>query len=354
MSTSGTQTWTVTAQQVVTYSVKLLGKLGEGDSLTSTEYNDCLWFLNALTKSMIAKNDYSPGLKMWQRRYGFAFLSNTTGVYQLGSKGGTGLSYWTEQFLQTTSGGSNAANATTINVSSAGAATYNMQPNIGSQTGAFTAGQYIGIQLDNGSLFWTTIVSVNTVANTITITTGIPSSSNNIGNVIYGFTTIAAPPQVIEVGILRDINQNDVPLRSMTMEEYMMNPSKQSPTYTGDPIGYYYQPHLTGNSGQGYGLLSTDVGAAQDVSKYLVLEFYKEIDDFTNPTDEPEFPKEWFMALTYGLAQAIAPMFNAEFTPQMGETFGMYLKMAKNSNNKRSTAGFLPGVKGQTLEVQWR
>ena len=353
MSTSGTVSFTVTSTNIITYAVKLLGKLADQDTLTTSEYSDCLFFLNSMVKQWIANNDYAPGIKMWTRQRGYCFLNSQTGIYSLGSIAGSGLSYWTNNFSYTNSGGHNNTNATTINVGTTTAANNNMQPNINAQTSALAIGQYVGIELDNGQLYWTTISTVPT-STTITIPTGIPSSSNNVGNVIYAFTTIATPPQVIENAVLRDAQGNDTPIESLTLSEYMSLPSKQAPFYVGDPIGYYYEPHLVGNSGQGYGLLHTDVGGAQDVSKYIVLSYISEIQDFVNPTDEMYFPKEWGLALIYGLANVICPMFNATWTEQMEQNFNSTMRIARNAHNKRTTMGFNPGYRSGFGQVQWR
>jgi len=353
MATSGVTSFTITATQIVNYAVKMLGKLADGDTLTTNEYTDVLFFLNTMIKMWIARNDYSPGIKMWTRQRGYQFLANNTGIYSLGSIGGSGVSYWTNNFSTALSGGSNNTNATTIHVSSTTAANNNMQPNIGSQTSAVSIGQHVGIQLDNGSIFWTTVSTVPT-GTTITIPTGIPSTCNNTTNIIYFFTTIATPPQVIENVVLRDSQGNDTPVQMLTLDEYMNLPSKQAPNYVGDPIAVYYEPQLVGNSGQGYGLLYTDVAGAQDTSKYLCLSYISEIQDFVNTTDEMYFPKEWGMALIYNLAKIIAPMFNAPWTAENEAIAKDALKLARNSNNKKTSLGFAPGARGGELQVQWR
>jgi len=269
---------------------------------------------------------------------------------------GTGLSYWTDSAVVSTSAGSNVALATVINVATVGLSrVIPPNPSNANQTAAYTAGQYIGIQLDNGSMFWTTIVSVNTGANTITITTGIPSSSNNINNVVYAFTTIAAPLQTLDDARLRDNQGNDTLVSVLSYDEWISLPSKQAPGFVGDPVAVYYEPHLVGNSGQGFGTLFTDVDGAQDLSKYLVLTYFKEIDDFVNPTDEADFSKEWFMALTYGLAKHIAPMFKASWTDAMAEIEASSFKTARRANPRRINRGFVIGDRGMDVgQIRWR
>lgn len=353
MSTSGTVSFTVTASQIINYAAKQCGKLADGDTLTTNEYTDCLFFLNAMIKQWIAKNDYAPGIKMWTRQRGYQFLAATTGIYSLGAIGGSGSSYWTNNYSYTTSGGGNAKNATTIHVATTTAATNNMQPNIGSQTSALTIGQHVGIQLDSGDIYWTTISTVPTGA-TITIPTGIPSTSNNVSNMIFAFSTVATPPQYIENIQLRDNQGNDTPVQMLNLNDYMNLPSKQASSYSGDPIAVYYEPHLVGNSGQGYGLLHTDVAGAQDCSKILVISYFSEIEDFVNTTDEMYFPKEWALALILGLARIISPMFNAPWTREQEADRLIAFRDARNTNNKTSSMGFAPGIRGGGMGPFWR
>ena len=351
MATSGSVSFTTTTDNIITYAVKYIGKLGEGDSLTSEEYNDCLFFLNSMVKQWIAKNDYAPGLKMWLRKRGFLFLNNSTGIYTVGSFGNSAASYWTNTFGLTSSGCTNAQGATTVKLATTSALPLNMQPNTAGSTLQLVPNMYVGIELDSGALFWTKIATVPT-STTITIASpGLPSSSNNIGNVVYAFSTIATPPQVIENIVLRDNDANDTPVQLLTLDQYMQLPSKQSPGYLGDPIAAYYEPHLVGGNGYGYGLLYTDFAGAQDVSKYFCISYVSEIEDFVNPSDEMCFPKEWGMALIKGLARHIAPMFNATWTQAMEESAIGAIRLARNANNKKTDVGFAVGDRGGMAQV---
>ncbi len=354
MATSNSTSWNATTNSIVTYAAKYLGFLGEGSQLSATEYNDCLWFLNAMVKQWIAKNDYAPGLKMWLRQRGFAFLSSTTGSYQLGSLGGTGVSYWANSYQYTISAGSNNAGATTINVVTSNGLTVAPIPaSNASLTAALVPGMQVGIQCDDGSLFWTT---VSTVPNgtSFTIPTGLLVSSNQSGNVIFAFSTVATAPQVIENAVLRDAQQNDTVIQMLNLNQWMSSPSKQAPGFTGDPIAIYYEPQLFGNNGLGGGVLYTDVAGAQDTSKVLMLSYVTEIQDFVNPSDEMYFPKEWAMALTRGLARTIAPMFNVEWTAAMEKETMDAFRFARNAHSKTSGMGFAPGIRGGEIVTQWR
>jgi hypothetical protein len=353
MATSGTVSWTATTNDIITQAAFQLGKLGVGEQLEAQEYNNMLWRLNAMTKQWIAGNDYAPGLKTWTREYGTCFLSYTSGQYVLGSIGGTSNSYWTQSYLLTYSGGNNSQGASIINCGS----TYNAQvqpipASINSTTGALQQNQYVGIQLDNGNLYWSTITEINSPT-TFTIEGTLPSGSNSISNVIYAFSEIATPPQLIETIVLRDAQQNDTDVTLLTQEQWMSFPSKQAQQNQGDPIGAYYEPHLVGNDGQGYGLLFTDVATAGDVSKTLYIGYLSEIQDFTNATDEMYFPKEWAEALMMGLSARCAKMFNVNWTQEDTLLEVNAFKLAKNAHKKRSIRGFNVSDHGEVHQL-WR
>jgi hypothetical protein len=355
MTTSNLTTWNANTSQIITYAMKYLGALGETEQPTAEEYNDCLWVLNAMIKQWIVKNDYAPGLKMWLRQRGFAFLANNTGTYVLGSAGGTGASYWTNTYQKTTVGANNIAGATSIKVVSTSAMI--VQPQAASnapQTIALQPNQIVGIQLDSGNIYWTT-VSVVTDATTFTIPgPGLPSASNNRANLIFAFTKVATPPQVIENVILRDAQNNDTPVAVLTLNDWITLPSKQAPGYTGDPVAVYYEPDLFGFSGQGVGTLYLDVAGAQDTSKVLLISYVTEIQDFVNPADDMCFPKEWAMALVRGLARSVHSMFNTTWSQAQETETNQAIRFARNANNDRSTMGFIPGNRGQEVVTMWR
>lgn len=316
MATSGTYSFSVTRDDIIREAMLNIGKLGEAETPTAQEVTDCSRKLNMLVKQWQGKQDFAPGLKMWTRRHGDLFLSNSTGQYNLGPSGDN----WTTQsYQQQTTATANSA-ATSISV-----------PNTN-----ITVGDYVGIELDSGALYWTT-VSTKVSTTGITIPSPGLTSIASSGAYVFNYTTKAQRPLEIEAVVLRDTNFQDIPIRIMTLQDYSFLPTKQSSTYTSDPTAIYYESQLTN------GVLYVDVGGAGDVTKRLRIDYLESIQDFNAATDTPQFPQQWYAPLCWGLTQLIAPMFNVPFTEDMKGNFRDSLMMAREPDSEKTSLYFQPG-----------
>lgn len=325
MSTSNSFSFTDTTESVITDAMSFLGKLGEGDTLTDSEYQLCLRVLNRMCKSIMLKNDGSAGMKMWQRQVGYLFLNSSSGQYVLSANSPT----WCNSFIAVNSTGNNPPGTFTVNLS---------------KTSQLSAGQNIGLVLDNGTLEWNFITGVNAAASTVNVVNFLTYSMNSATDIAYVIQGNAQPPQVIDMVNLRDSMGNDLELELLTYEQYSALPGKSQPGNKGDPVAVYYESHLVGNAGQGFGYLYTDVSGAVDLSKYLVVNFVQELQDWVNPQDEPDFPKEWFEALYMNLAKRLHPHFNAVWTQDQERMATQALKTAQAANPHRSSYRFSRGT----------
>jgi hypothetical protein len=127
----------------------------------------------------------------------------------------------------------------------------------------------------------------------------------------------------------------------LNREEWFYLPSKQSPGFSGDPVAAYYEPHLIGSNPFGY--LYTDVNQAQDVTKYLVIGYIREIQDLKDPTDIIELPKEWYRAYLYELSFDLCDDFNAIWSQSNETKRQASIAIAAKSNPPTSSRGFVPG-----------
>ena len=317
MATSGTYVFSVSRDDIIRQALLNIRKLDEVETPTPQETTDCARVLNMLVKQWQGRTDYAPGLKTWTRRRGYLFLNNNSGQYTLGTSG-TG---WTNNFVLTNTVATATTGATSITLAVA--------------TGV-SVGDSIGVQLDSGALFWTTVLTV--AGAVVGLTASLPSQSSS-GAVVYDYTLTAQQPNVIESAILRDSNYDDIPLRIMrTTQEYDMLPSKADVNYISDPTAIYYEFQLQNS------YLYTDVAAAYDVTKYIVLTYLEAIQDFNNPLDTPEYPQEWFLALCWGLAKNIAPMYGAVWSPAMQDAYKEATAIARNKGAEMSALFFEPGV----------
>ena len=272
-----------------------------------------------MVKQWMGKADFAPGLKTWTIRHAFLFLQGNQYQYTL-SQSATG---WCEGFTSI---------ATTATVSSGTAV------NVSSTTNIAT-GVNFGLVLDNGNIFWTTVLSI--VGNVVNLNAAVPSQST-VGATVFTYTTAqqATQPLFIKTAVLRDSTSNDIPLRLMTLEDYAYLPSKTSITNISDPMAIYPEFQL------GYTNLFIDCGGAQDVTKYIVIDYLEPIQDMVNPNDSFEYPQEWFLPITFGLSKLISPMFRAVWTPELETTLTGSLAIAKQKDAEINHLYFQPGEDG--------
>lgn len=333
MALSGTFSFTVTRDDIIRESMLNCGAIGESEVPTAQEVTDCARKLNMMVKQWMGTLDFAPGLKMWTRQRGDLFLSSTTGQYALGPGGAAwaggcaalpGQNFGTDQTI------ANAiAGATTINVG------------VGS-TGNYTAADIVLIQLNSGSLYQTTISSVNAGAGTFAIPgPGLPSAAS-ANAYVFNYTTQQQRPLQILTAVLRDTQNTDTPLNVMTLQDYELLPTKTQITAPADPTAIYYESQFANVlSVNGPGQLYTDCGAAQDVTKRIHIVFLRPIMDFVNPGDNPEYPQQWYRPLCWGLTREICGMFDATWTTDMDLNYREAMAMAREGDPENTSLYFM-------------
>src|SRR5262249_40690532 len=198
MALSGTWSFTVVRDDIIREALLNIGAIGESEVPTAQEVTDCARKLNMICKQWMGTQDFAPGLKMWTRQRCDLFLGYTKYQYQLGPTGdnwaagvtGGGLG---QNYAQTQLTANAISGATSIVVA---------------QATQINVGDYIGIQCSNLDIFWTTVVSVNLLTLTVTLTAGLTSAANS-NAYVWNYTTKGQRPLQIVTCILRDINNND-------------------------------------------------------------------------------------------------------------------------------------------------
>lgn len=321
MTTSGSYSFNCTRDDIIRDAMLNLGHLGVGDNVNPQETVDLTRRLNMLVKQWQGKADFAPGLKTWNRRIGYAFLSGTTGTYQVGPTNG----YWTNSFISTTTTAQSASGSNTITLASV----------VG-----ITLGDTIGVQVTTpafagDTLFWSTVSLI--VGNVVTLAANLPGSVSS-GYTVFDYTTNAQLIVELETVNLRDYTGEDTILDLLNVQQYQALPSKSDPTNISDPTAVYVERRV------GYNLIYTDCAGAQDITKYLVIEYMEPAQDIINPLDNPEFPQEWFLALVWGLTREVAPQFGAQWTTVMQENYADAILTARNMNPvSYADAFFQPG-----------
>lgn len=302
MASSGTYSYTITQQQIVRMAMLCIGKLDEVETPSPSEYNDCVMFLNLMIKQWQGKADFAPGLKTFTRRHGHLFLNGTGNRYILGPAG----IGWTQNYVQTQLAAAVAVGATTAAVNSGA---------------GMAIGDSFGFQNNLGNLYWTTISNI--VGNTVTIPAVSAGNAASANGYVFDYATVATQPVVIESVFLRDIYSTDTPLSILQQAEYDFLPSKNNVSFIADPTAVYHEFLLTNS------YLYTDCAAANDTSKHICITYLEAVQDVINPNDTTVYPQEWFLALVWGLAEQIAPMFNVGWTAKMDQLAGKSLAIAQ-------------------------
>lgn len=130
----------------------------------------------------------------------------------------------------------------------------------------------------------------------ITLTNGNNSYVIGIGSVV----NTAKPLKVIQAWNRDNTSKVDIPMRIITKDEYNLLGNKTS---SGNPIQLYYDPQLT--TGTLYVFPTPTSTEATNNTVYIV--YQRPFEDFNASTDAPDFPQEWYDAVTYGLATRLAP-----------------------------------------------
>ena len=313
MPTSGTIAFSVNRDDVITAAMQSISAIGDAETPSGSDIETCSFWLNLLVKQWSGTKDFAPGLKMWSRKTGYCFLSSTTGTFQLGNGGDN----WTGAYNQTLLTAAGSAGGYYIAVASA--------------TG-IVAGYNIGIQLDDGSLQWTTVVSITNLSVRLAATLNYAASS---GNVVFCYQTKSRRPMTLLTVVLRDINLNDTPIWIGSLQDYEAVAQKSQ---MGDPTFVYYQyagdPSLPGT-------LYTDTYSI-DVSKVLRIIYLSDIEDLNAATDTVDYSPAWYLPLALNLGLLLAPVFRLPITDDMRRNAAVALAVAQSETPDYQMIYFQP------------
>lgn len=113
-------------------------------------------------------------------------------------------------------------------------------------------------------------------------------------------------PLRVAQAYIRDANGTDTPLMQVSRQEYNGFTIK---TQEGVPHSVYFDPQLTNAVLYVYPV-------PEDATRTIYIECHSPVQDFTASGTVPDFPSEWFQALKFGLADAIAFEFDVPIEKQ--------------------------------------
>ncbi len=278
MTIGTTSTLTNTAIEIITDALTLLGIMGPDDSLSNNDFTVCMRFLNRLIKYWEAS-----GAHTWTDAYATVWLQPNQRQYSLGFA--TTNDNWAEVYVETTSSASASLGATALTILT---------------TTGMTVGDHIGIVVDTGSVFWTTIATIPT-STTLTLTVGLPSQASS-GAYVYSYTIRPSRPLRI-LDISRRQGQGPA-----TQELWMIGTS-------------FYDYQLLTNKYMNNTPLQFTYAADDesgtltlwpvplDTTQRLSIHYQRPMFDFDVGTDTADITEEWLQCLVYTLATHIAPAY---------------------------------------------
>jgi hypothetical protein len=297
MALSGSITYTKNTTLVIEDAFDTLGLLGEGESLTSSQLSKAKRKLNAMIQGWEAD-----GIHLWKYKEATLFLEKGVQSYLLGNSQGNA----TEEFAETTTSATSILGANTVEVTSA--------------TG-IVAGYFIGIELDDGTAQWTTVVSV--VSTTVTLTDVLTDSVAS-GNQIKSYQTkITKPVKISQCRYIADTTNEIECIEYRGRTEYFAQSNKSA---TGSSTNYYYNP------------LRLDTRlyvwpTADKTFRLLKFTYYPNFDIFNSALDDPDIPNEWYECLVYNLAERLAPTYGIS---ESSSTYQTITRRATEMYNKLS------------------
>lgn len=277
MATSGSTNYSRTRDNLIDTSLKLLGVLGEGETASANAVTDMAVLLNSMIKGWQAI-----GINLWREDEAVVFLTDSTAEYSLYSSGDRASA----EIIKTELSVAGATSDTTITVDS---------------VTSMATSDKIGVELDDNTIDWSTISSIDTTNKTITMAAGLGGAAA-VNNNVYVYTTILSRPMdIVSARLLYD-NGIERELRKLGRKEYFQLPNK---TIEGKPVAFYFSPQL--DRGKLYLWPTPD-----SVADRLRITYIRTIEDFDASTDDPDFPQEWLEAIAYNLAVRAAPMYGID------------------------------------------
>jgi hypothetical protein len=273
MTTSGSVNFNQTCLQIITDAYAIIRVGVEEEALTNQQAQEGRSVLNTMTKAWMAD-----GLHLWSKTECGLFLVEGTQKYDIASTSTDHHALVTD-IVQTTISADEAAGQTVISLTSI--------------TG-LAASDRIGIELDDGTVQWTTI-SGAPAGGTATIAVALTAAAAS-GNTVYGYTTKLNRPNRILHCMRRDEDGIETEAQILERPDYFRLPNKDS---DGPVTNIYYDPQRD----NGYLYVWPTSDNSTDTLRFTGERLIEDFDTLTNNAD---FPVEWLEPLAFNLAYRLS------------------------------------------------
>jgi len=293
MSTSGVTSLSATRNSIIRGTFRMLGFKKNGGVRPAQEVLDAENTLNIMLKSW-----QSMDIGLWLNREATLYTDyQSSQYYSLGTSGdhATLTPYSTAIATAASSGDSSV--------------TVDSDDNI-------TDGDYIGIELDDKTMQWTTVDG--TPSSDVVALDDVLTDDVAVDNVVYNYTTRLSRPMEIIEARCRQSGDTEIPINIVSRNDYMEMTDKDT---TGKPNMVYYDPQLT--AGRLYVWPISD-----DVENKIVMTVKYPIELFSAYNNDVELPDEWINALQSNLAKQLLPEYPGQVS---AENIILIRSMAKES-----------------------
>jgi len=261
--------------------------------------------------NMMLKSWQGDGLQLWIHREAFIFLEKAKVTYSLPGDN------FTESYTETAVKTAASSAATTLDVDS---------------TSGMTAADYIGVEVDDGTMHWTTVASV-TDSDTVELTDALDDDAA-VDNVVYFYTTQAPRPLRI-TDCTRKVNGGtETTMWPDARSDYWGLSDKST---SGTPSQYWFSPYRSASELRLY----QPSDKATDILKVIC---HFPFDDLDSGTDDIVFPSYWYEAIFYGLAYRLAVKYKVLETRDM--------KILRDMAKSRKDAALDFDVEPENIELE--
>src|SRR3990167_836585 len=274
MATSCSYDFSTSRDTIIKDALLYLGAIGEGETPAADAVTEAARMLNMLMKSWAGD-----GMPIWSLKRGYILPFTEASSISTSS-------HVVTNYDSTTISADEASSQTTLSVT---------------DSTDMAASDQIGIEMDDGTMHYTTISSVPDGTSVI-VATAIDDEASS-GNLVYWYTAsadrIQRPIRVFDMQLKNETAVTSNPINQVGRQEYFDLSDKTS---EGSTNHVYYDPEL------GNGTFHV-FPRFQNGDTVIEFSFHRPFQDFDAAGDEPDCPQEFYLALTVGLAAIIGPKY---------------------------------------------
>lgn len=288
-TTSGTFSGSPSIITLLNGSLRIAQVIGSEETATGAQLANTMDAMRAMCKGWQAS-----GIHLWCEEEGILFVQPGQTQYQIGAGSPDKVTLW-DSLIQTSLTANAAAAATTISIASL--------TGILSDLNTIAAGYQIGIQMADGTNFWTTVSGAPSGL-VVTLADALPSPALN-GALVFAYATPLYRPLRIMGGRRYNLaSRIDINIQMWSRLDYQNQSNKY---ITGIPTAFFYDPQ-TGNGAysQVRGIWNS-WPTPQDNTNAMRFTAQRPIQDLGTLANIPDFPDEWDAALKWNLALEIGP-----------------------------------------------